>query len=146
MNQPWWVTPNTEFHGIRLLARNNRVFRISQHIARWWRTFTSAWMDNTTIVTACALMSEEGPKVMTPLTVWDVVTFVRAVVCYERIYHHEHPDIDEARVNQLLGGDVFKSVPLPTRAIEDGRLLPDPWDGAHRFMCETWEQSFVWLN
>ena len=106
----------------------------------------SAWMDNTTIVTACTLMSEEGPKVITPLTVWDLVTFVRAVVCYERIYHHEHPDIDDARVNQLLGGDVFKSVPLPIRAIEDGRILPDPWDGAHRFMCETWEESFGWLK
>jgi len=105
----------------------------------------SAWMDNTTIVTACALMSKEGPNIMTPLTVWDLVTFVRAVVCYERIYHHEHPDIDDAWVNKALGGDVLKSVPLPIRST-GGRILPDPWDGAHRFVCETWEASFGWLK
>jgi hypothetical protein len=106
----------------------------------------SAWMDNTTIVTACALMSDEGPNVMTPLTVWDLVTFIRAVVCYERIYHHEHPDIDDERVNELLGGTVLKSVSLPIRAIEGGSILPDPWDGAHRLMCETWEESWGWLK
>lgn len=106
----------------------------------------SAWMDNTTIVTACALMSEDGPNVMTPLTVWDLVTFIRAVVCYERIYHQEHPDIDDVHVNQLLGGDVLRSVPLPIRATEGSRILPDPWDGAHKFICDTWEASFGWLK
>lgn len=104
----------------------------------------SAWMDNTTIVTACALMSTEGIQAITPLTVWDLATFVRALVCYERIYHHEHPDIDDARVNDLLGGEVLRSIPLPLRATEG--ILPNPWDGAHRFMCDTWEASYGWLK
>jgi hypothetical protein len=104
----------------------------------------SAWMDNTTIVTACALMSEKGAEIMTPLTVWDLATFMRAAVCYERIYHHAHPDIDDAQINRWLGTDLLVSVPLPTRYAE--HILPDPWDGAHRFMCDTWFSSIGWLK
>ena len=43
----------------------------------------AAWMDNTTLVTAATLMSDMGPDAMTPLTVWDLVTVTRAVVCFE---------------------------------------------------------------
>lgn len=119
---------------------------ITAYRARVENVHCSAWMDNTTIVTACALMSIEGPNIMTPLTVWDLATFMRAVVCYERIYHHEHPDINDERVNKLLGAEVLKSVPLPIRATDGENILPDPWDGAHRFMCETWESSYGWLK
>jgi hypothetical protein len=40
----------------------------------------SVWMDNTTLVTADMLLSDTGSRVMTPLTVWDLVTFFRAIV------------------------------------------------------------------
>lgn len=101
----------------------------------------AAWMDNTTLVTAEVLLSEAGPAAMTPLTVWDLVTFCRAVVCYERIYHHSHPDVDDDRINRLLGSDVLHPVPLPTRPTAEGSPLPDPWDGAHRFLCDLWEHA-----
>jgi hypothetical protein len=106
----------------------------------------SAWMDNTTIMVACNLMSENGAEAMTPLTVWDLVTFIRAVVCYEHIYHHEHPYIDDVHINKLLGGDVLKKVPVPFRAIDGDRFLPATWNGSHRFMCDTWADSFAWLQ
>lgn len=109
-------------------------------------TNCSAWMDNTTIVHACALMSAKKPDVMTPLTVWDLASFIRAAVCNEYIYHLEHPDIDDARVNKMLGGEVLRTVPLPIRATEEDWSPPNPWDGAHRFMCETWYASYRWLR
>lgn len=101
----------------------------------------AVWMDNTTLVTADVLLSEAGPAAMTPLTVWDLVTFCRAAVCYERIYHHSHPDVDDHRINRLLGSDVLHPVPLPTRPTSDGNPLPDSWDGAHRFLCNLWEHA-----
>lgn len=101
----------------------------------------AAWMDNTTLVTADVLLSEAGPAAMTPLTVWDLVTFCRAVVCYERIYHHSHPDVDDDRLNRLLGSNVLHAVPLPTRPTAKGNPLPDPWDGAHLFLCDLWEHA-----
>lgn len=101
----------------------------------------AAWMDNTTLVTADVLLSEAGRAAMTPLTVWDLVTFCRAVVCYERIYHHSHPGVDDDRINGLLGSDVLHPVPLPTRPTAEGSLLPDSWDGAHRFLCDLWKHA-----
>ncbi len=101
----------------------------------------AAWMDNTTLVTADVLLSEAGPAAMTPLTVWDLVTFCRAVVCYERIYHHSHPHVDDGRINRLLGSDVLHPVPLPIRPTAEGNPLPVPWDGAHQFLCNLWEHA-----
>lgn len=101
----------------------------------------AAWMDNTTLVTADVLLSEAGPAAMTPLTVWDLVTFCRAVVCYERIYHHSHPHVDDGRINRLLGSDVLHPVPLPTRPTAEGNPLPVPWDGAHRYLCDEWTHA-----
>lgn len=46
----------------------------------------------------------------------------RSVVCYEHIYHHEHPDIDDSRLNTLLDDHVFASVPLPERELARGDL------------------------
>jgi hypothetical protein len=105
----------------------------------------SAWMDNTTIVTAVNLMSSNGPEVMTPLTVWDLATFVRAIVCYERIYHHNHPAVKDEEINGLLGDDVLVKINLPTR-YTGNNILPDPWDGAHRFMCDVWFSAEHWMK
>lgn len=104
------------------------------------------WMDNTTIVTAGALMSEEAPDAFSALTLWDLVTFFDAIVGFERIYHHEHPGVDDAEINRRLGGDVFKPIPLPVQGPGATHLLPDPWDGPHRFMYEVWDQGCGWLK
>lgn len=104
------------------------------------------WMDNTTIVTAEVLMSEVGPDAFSTLTLWDLVTFFDAVVGYERIYHHEHPGVDDTEINRRLGDDVFKPVPLPVQGPSATDLVPDPWDGPHRFMCEVWDQGYEWLR
>ncbi len=104
------------------------------------------WMDNTTILTATTLMSDSGPDAMTPLTIWDLVTFFKAVASYERIYHHEHPGVDDDMINRALGENVFTSVPLPLEAENDTSLLPDPWVGPHRFIWDTWEDAYGWLK
>ena len=106
----------------------------------------AAWMDNTTLVTAATLMSKDGPEVVTPLTVWDLVTFARAAVCFDRIYHHEHPRVDDSQMNAILGTEVLIPVPLPLRATAGNSPLPDPWDGAHRFMCDIWMDGYGWLR
>jgi hypothetical protein len=98
-------------------------------------------MDNTTIVTSRALLSAAGPQVMAPLTVWALATFIRAVVCYERIYHHEHPSVDDAQINGLLGAVVLQRVPLPLRVPEAGNTLPHPWNGAHCLTCNAWTEA-----
>lgn len=106
----------------------------------------SAWMDNTTLATATILMSDDGPPAMTPMTIWDLATFARAVACYDRVYHHKHPDIDDAAINGRLGAQVLVPVPLPFRPVAPGHLLPDPWDGAFRFMCDVWASAESWLR
>lgn len=106
----------------------------------------SAWMDNTTLVTAQVLMSPAGPEAMTPLTVWDLATFVRACVSYERVYHHEHPSLDDDRINGIFGDEFLVQVPLPLRSVPPGHILPDPWDGAHRFMCDVWDDAHSWIR
>ena len=105
-----------------------------------------AWVDNTTILTAATLMSEAGPAALTPLTLWDLVTFFDAVVGYERIYHHAHPGIDDLDLNRCLGGRIFRAVPLPLQEPGTAEILPDPWEGAHRFMCDVWDQGYNWLK
>jgi hypothetical protein len=105
----------------------------------------SGWMDNTTLLTAVTLISDDGVEAMTPLTVWDLATFVRAVVSYERIYHHAHPQVDDQTINQRLGHDVLCPLPLPVQPSHDSPL-PEPWEGPHRFMCDLWSDAFSWLR
>lgn len=103
----------------------------------------AAWMDNTTIVTATELMSDHGPEIMTPLTIWDLATFGRAVTCYDRVYHHAHPQVDDAAINLLLGDQVVIPVPLAYEAIEQRGA---PSAGAHRLMTELWDDAYRWLR
>jgi hypothetical protein len=99
------------------------------------------WMDNTTILTAATLMSEHGEQALTPLTVWDLVTFLRAILSYERIYHHEHPGIDDQAINARLGEDVLRPVPLPVQEGVDSGFV-----GPSRMMWEVWEAGYGWLR
>jgi hypothetical protein len=98
----------------------------------------AVWMDNTTLYTAVTLLSDENLAYMTPLTVWDLVTFFRAVVCYQHIYHHENSSVDDRHINGVLGEEVLRAIPLPLRPAYPP---PDKWDGAHRFMCEVWDAA-----
>jgi hypothetical protein len=106
----------------------------------------SGWMDNTTILTAATLMTDAGPEAMTPLTVWDLVTFTQAAISYEHIYHHEHHEVNDAEINRWLGGDILRPIPLPEKPPGATSPLPDPWNGPHRFMCEVWGEAFSWLK
>jgi hypothetical protein len=114
------------------------------------RVATSAngcgWMDNTTILTATTLMSDTGRDAMTPLTIWDLVTFFRAIVSYGCIYHHEHPGVDDDKINRALGETVLTSVPLPLDAQKGTSPLSDGWVGPHHFMWDTWEDAYGWLK
>jgi hypothetical protein len=93
-----------------------------------------AWMDNTTIVTASALLSDVGPNLLTPVTMWDLATWCRAVVCYERIYHHRHDAVHDDEINRLLGADVVHAVDIPDRPPSEG--LPQPYNGVIFRLCE----------
>jgi hypothetical protein len=119
--------------------------RVEDYRALVEATAGSAWMDNTTLLTAATLLSSDGPRAMTPLTVWDLVTFVRAVISYERIYHHEHPLVEDAAINDMLGADVVTSVPLPFETPSENSPLPADWVGPHRLMSEIWEQAYGWI-
>jgi hypothetical protein len=105
----------------------------------------SAWMDNTTLLTASTLISEAGREAMTPLTIWDLVTFARAAISYERIYHHVHPEIDDAAINSRLREKVLHAVPLPTQP-PGTPPLHDSDDGPSRFMYDLWFDAHNWLK
>lgn len=106
----------------------------------------SAWMDNTTLVTAAALMSGDASNVVSPLTMWDLATFARAVVSFDRVYHHEHGSVDDVAINRFVGDEVLQAIPLPEQDPASDSPLPDPWHGAHRFMCEVWGYAYGWLT
>lgn len=129
---PWWESACQTAKGLESIA---------SYKARVSQTSCSAWMDNTTLLTAGVLMSSSGNEAITPLTVWDLSTFARAVVCYDRIYHHVHKAIDDKHVNNILGAEVLVPIPLPTERIPTGSILPEPWIGAHRFMCDVWSDA-----
>lgn len=107
----------------------------------------AAWMDNTTILTACTLMSSDGGRWITPLSLWDLVTWFRSVVCYGRIYHHDHPDIDDQRINTLLGETVLHAIRVPYRnkTAGDG-WTPVPFNGATFYMCLAGEEGVTRLR
>jgi hypothetical protein len=96
----------------------------------------SVWMDNTTLVTASALLRSETARYMTPLTLWDVITYSRCVVHFNVIYHNAHPMVDDAAMNDALGEQVLVAVPAPFAELPPDAMLPEPWNGIHRFLCE----------
>lgn len=100
---------------------------------RRWRGGVAApenavWLDNSTIIAAAALLDESrDPSLFTPLTVWDLATLVKAAVCFDRIYHFEHPDVDDAGINRLLGEEVLTLLHLPPAGGAD-QALNDVWN------------------
>lgn len=74
----------------------------------------SAFLDGTLLQTVQALLSpHDGPAVLTPVTLWELTTFIDALVCFDRLYCIANPDIDVADFNRLLGAEVLLAVPDP---------------------------------
>lgn len=87
----------------------------------------AVWLDNSTLIAAVALLDESrDPRLFTPLTLWDLATFVKAAVSFDRIYHFLHSDVDDAEINRLLGEEVL----VPLRAPTEG--------GAYAVMNDLW--------
>lgn len=120
--------------------------QLTRHRALVTRREGSGWMDNTTLATAVTLLSDDGGDAMTPMTVWDLATFVQAIISCERIYHHEHPQVDDRAIGARLGEDVLQAVPLPVQGPSERSPLPDPWEGPHRLMYELWEDAMSRLK
>lgn len=101
-------------------------------VRRWQAGVTpkenAVWLDNSTIIAAVTLLDEsQDTRLFTPLTLWDLATFVKAAVCFDRIYHFAHPATNDASINRLLGEDVLVEVHRPR---EGGayEALNDVWD------------------
>jgi hypothetical protein len=72
----------------------------------------------TTPRTATTLLSSDGLAAMEPLTIRGLVSLAPSVVCFDRIFHHQHPNVDDARINESLGTEVLVPVSLPFRNAE----------------------------
>jgi hypothetical protein len=77
----------------------------------------SAFLDGTLLATVEALLSSDGPEVLTPVTLWELTTFIDALVCFDRIYCIDTPAIDVARFNRRLGAEVLSAVPDPSHGM-----------------------------
>jgi hypothetical protein len=74
----------------------------------------SAFVDGTLLQTVHALIDPYGrPDVLTPVTLWELTTFIDALVCFDRLYCIANPDIDVTRFNRLLGTEVLSPLPDP---------------------------------
>ena len=94
----------------------------------------SVWMDNTTLLTADTLLSR-GERYMTPLTIWDLISFCRNAVSCEHIYHYQHPSVDDVAMNNRLGDGVLVPLNQPYQDVPPGRELPEQWEGLSAHMC-----------
>jgi hypothetical protein len=73
----------------------------------------SAFLDGTLLMTVEALLDRDGPEVLTPVTLWELTTFIDALVCFDRLYCVANPAVDVSRFNQRLGADVLTAIPDP---------------------------------
>jgi hypothetical protein len=51
----------------------------------------SAFLDGTLLLTVEALLSQDGPDVLTPVTLWELTTFIDALTCFDRLYCIANP-------------------------------------------------------
>jgi hypothetical protein len=74
----------------------------------------SAFLDGTLLYTVGALLSpRDYPDVLTPFTLWELTTFIDALVCFDRLYCIANPRIGVAWFNRLLGTEVLSEIPDP---------------------------------
>jgi hypothetical protein len=78
----------------------------------------SAFLDGTLLLTVEALLGWDGPDVLTPVTLWELTTFIDALTCFDRLYCIANPVIDVSHFNQRLGAEVLTAIPDP-----DGGML-----------------------
>src|SRR5260370_20355565 len=68
-------------------------------------------------MTVEALLDQGGPDVLTPVTLWELTTFIDALVCFDRLYCVASPAIDVSRFNRRLGAEVLTVIPDPDRGM-----------------------------
>jgi len=89
------------------------AWRRDLHIAA-----NSAFVDGTLLLTVEALLGDDGPNVLTPVTLWELTAFIDALLCFDRLYCIANPVIDVSHFNRRLGEDVLTVIPDP-----DGGML-----------------------
>ena len=74
----------------------------------------SAFVDGTLLQTVHALLDPYHLSgVLTPVTLWELTTFIDALVCFDRLYCIANPGIDVDEFNRLLGTEVLSPLPDP---------------------------------
>jgi hypothetical protein len=73
---------------------------------------TGVLLDVTTIVTLRELL--EGGQ-LSPVTLWDLSRAVTAIGCYDNVFHFQNSEVDDTRLNALLGESAFRALKVPTR-------------------------------
>ena len=73
----------------------------------------SAFLDGTLLLTVEALLGSVGQYALTPVTLWELTTFIDALVCFDRLYCIANPVIDASAFNRRLGSDVLTVIPDP---------------------------------
>lgn len=87
---------------------NLKAWRRDLHIAA-----NSAFVDGTLLLTVEALLGDDGPNALTPVTLWELTAFIDALLCFDRLYCIANPVIDVSRFNRRLGEDVLTVIPDP---------------------------------
>jgi hypothetical protein len=77
----------------------------------------SAFLDGTLRQTVYALLLNRSAErqVLTSVTLWELTTFIDALVSFDRLYGIANPDIDVARFDRLLGAEVVSVIPGSAR-------------------------------
>jgi hypothetical protein len=73
----------------------------------------SAVLDGTLLLTVEALLGSAGQHALTPVTLWELTTFIDALMCFDRLYCIANPVIDVAAFNRRLGADILTVIPDP---------------------------------
>ncbi len=69
-------------------------------------------MDTTTLYTVYQLLTDDDPRVATPLTVVDLATFLTAFCVYDRICFLQNPYVSAVELNNLFQQEVFCELPV----------------------------------
>lgn len=87
------------------------------------------FMDNTTLATAHDLVfADDGNHLFTALSLYDLATLVTNVIIRNRIYHLENPEVDDRKLNSLVGDEVFFALPVFAAAESTDALAGIWWE------------------